>query len=342
LRGSPLLIALFGITLLSASLSAPAFAQPVASGLLHEKLQLACSFLKNLYNSSLQLVRSTPNSSVYYIANDNLLAEKALASCEPTISHAINQSISSCCGTGDDLMHEALLGKKIPLPIHVASISTVANSSRGNLFNNVTPGAAGGNYTVLWEEHNAPGIFPDCTYADITVYTALELKLEGNTTGAQHEMDCLAIMFDGRGMVDEPYKDGSGSEHGIYQTYKFALYLYALQKLSNTYYHRGEENLLRSQGPEGGFHTGYDQTGTYAGTQENVETTSIAIIAISNLSTTGPFPFPFFSIPPWIIYLYTGLAAAAVAVVVTVLVLEQRKRKQTITIRKNGASAVSV
>jgi len=53
------------------------------------------------------------------------------------------------------------------------------------------------------------------------------------------------------------------------------------------------------------------------------------MIAISSLSTTSPFqfPFPIFSIPPWIIYLYTGLATAAVAVVVTVLVLEQRKRK---------------
>jgi len=29
-------------------------------------------------------------------------------------------------------------------------------------------------------------------------------------------------------------KDRSGSEHGIYQAYKLALYLYALQKLSNT------------------------------------------------------------------------------------------------------------
>jgi hypothetical protein len=52
----------------------------------------------------------------------------------------------------------------------------------------------------------------------------LELKLEGNTTGVQHEMDCLTLMFDGRGLVDESYKDGSGSEHGIYQTYKLALY----------------------------------------------------------------------------------------------------------------------
>jgi hypothetical protein len=330
LRGSPLLIALFGITLLSASLSAPAFAQPVASGLLQEKLQLACSFLKNLYNPSLQLVRSTPNSSVYYIASDNLLAEKALSSpsCDPTISQAINQSISSCCGRGYDAMHESLLGARIHLPINDSRIYTVANSTANKLFRNTTPTTAGGNYTVHWEVHNSTGVFPDCTYADVTVYTALELKREGNTTGVQHEMDCLTLMFDGRGLVDEPYKDGSGSEHGIYQTYKLALYLYALQRLSHTCYYGEEENLFRSQGPDGGFHTGYDQVGTYAGTQENVETTSIAIIAISNLSTTNPFVLPFSSVPLWIIYLYTGLAVAAVAVVVAILVLEQRKRKQ--------------
>jgi hypothetical protein len=80
-------------------------------------------------------------------------------------------------------------------------------------------------------------------------------------------------------------------------------------------------------GPDGGFHTGYDQTGTYAGTRENAETTSIAIIAISSLSTTSPFAIPFFSIPPWIIYLYTGLAVAAVGIVFAVLVLGQKKRK---------------
>src|SRR6266487_579651 len=119
-------------------------------------------------------------------------------------------------------------------------------------------------------------------------------------------------MFDSIGMVDEAYKDGSGSEHGIYQAYKLALYLYALQA-TGSYYYGEESNFFRSQGPHGGFHTGYDQQGTYAGTQENVETSSIAMIAISNLSTTSHFPIPFFSIPPWIIYLYAGLAAAAVA-----------------------------
>jgi len=34
------------------------------------------------------------------------------------------------------------------------------------------------------------------------------------------------------------------------------------------------------------------------------------------------------SIPPWIIYLYAGLAVTSVAVVITVLVLGQRKKKR--------------
>jgi hypothetical protein len=45
------------------------------------------------------------------------------------------------------------------------------------------------------------------------------------------------------------------------------------------------------QGPDGGFHTGYDTTGTYAGTQENVETTSIAITTLTSLNTPILAPF---------------------------------------------------
>jgi hypothetical protein len=127
-----------------------------------------------------------------------------------------------------------LLGVRIPLPIHTSTTFTIANSSQGKLFRNITPAKAAGNYTVLWEVHNNTGVFPDCVYADVAVYTALEFKLEGNSTGAQHEMECLNLMFDGKGMVDEAYKDGSGSEHGIYQTYKLALYFYALRLKDHT------------------------------------------------------------------------------------------------------------
>jgi hypothetical protein len=75
-------------------------------------------------------------------------------------------------------------------------------------------------------------------------------------------MDCLSIMYDGHGLADEPYKGGSVSELGIYQTYKLALYIYALLKVSNIYDYNAVDQLLRMQGPDGGFHTGYDQAGT--------------------------------------------------------------------------------
>jgi hypothetical protein len=80
----------------------------------------------------------------------------------------------------------------------------------------------------------------------------------GDTTGAWPGIDCLAIMFDSRGTVDELYKDGSGSEHRICKTYELALYDYALQKISGGRDYRAEKNLLRTQGPDGGFHPGYD------------------------------------------------------------------------------------
>jgi hypothetical protein len=317
-------------------LPAAVVAQPVSSNLLQEKLQSACSFLKTLYNPALQLVRSTPTSNVYYIASDNLLAAKALSPCDKTTSQAINQSIRSCCNNGYDGMHEVVLGVKITLPIHTSTTVTVANSSQGKLFRNITPAAAGGDYTILWQVHNSSGVFPDCVYADTTVYTALELKLEGNNTGVQHQMDCLAVMFDGHGMVDEPYKDGTGLEHGIYETYKLALYLYALQTTS-AYYFGEQDILLRSQGLDGGFHTGYDQQGTYAGTQENAETTSTAMIGMANLSSPTPFPrLPLLSIPSWIVFLFTGIAVAAVALVIAVIILDERKRKRRPGINLTG------
>ena len=76
----------------------------VSASLFQEKMQLGCSFLKSLYNPSLQLIRSTPSSNVYYIASDNLLAEKALSSCDPTTSKAINQSI---CHLGEVVVRQA-------------------------------------------------------------------------------------------------------------------------------------------------------------------------------------------------------------------------------------------
>jgi hypothetical protein len=217
-------------------------------------------------------------------------------------------------------MHESLLGETIPLPIHTPTTHVIANSTSGKLFQNITPTAAGGNYTILTEQHNSPAILTDCTYGDVTVYTLLEQKRENNQTGVQHQYNCLNQMIDSHGIADEPYKDGDPSEHGIYQTLKTALYLYSIH-LQTRHIPTGLlDALLRTQGPDGGFHTGYDQLGTYANTFENAETTSIVIITLSSLTL---FPLP----PAWL--LITGIATlvAGVAAVLIVVLLDKRKTR---------------
>src|SRR5213592_2140608 len=176
--------------------------------MVQQRIMAACEFLISLYNPALQLVKTTPSSNVYYTASDNLLAKKAVVYCNTAIGQNITQSISTCCGAGNDYMHESFLGQQIPLPIHNGTVYSIANSTAGTLFRNVSTTTAGDSYMVLWEVHNATGILPDCTYGDIAVHTALEMKLEKNVTGVQHEMECLNTMFDGYGIVHEADKNG--------------------------------------------------------------------------------------------------------------------------------------
>jgi hypothetical protein len=149
---------------------------------------------RSVIRTELGLVRSTSNSNIYYIASDNLLAAKAITYCNKTIGQNISHSTRRCCGNGYGHNRGILLGAKITLPMHDPHVYTIANSTSPS-------------YSILWEVDNASTIPPDCTYADVAVYTGLELNLEKNATGTQHEMDCLSIMYDGHGLADEPYKD---------------------------------------------------------------------------------------------------------------------------------------
>lgn len=154
-------------------------------------------------------------------------------------------------------------------------------------------------------------------------------------------LNILNTMYDENGIIDEPYKNGTPSEHGIYQTYKLALHIVHQTKLSQEPFPGQVENLLRMQGPDGGFHTGYDQTGTYAGTLANAETTSILIITL-NLVASQQLPcFPFLCLQPLttIITYFIIATAAGVAITVGFIYLEQRKRRETL---KNAVKPTSV
>ena len=73
----------------------------------------------------------------------------------------------------------------------------------------------------------------------------------------------------------------TGKQAGQYQTYKLALYIYASKVLGYPVNQSAEEDMLRMQNTtSGGFYTGYDSNFSNNGTNTNVETTSLAILAL--------------------------------------------------------------
>jgi len=114
------------------------------------------------------------------------------------------------------------------------------------------------------------------------------MNRRGNAPGTLEMLSVLSTMWDGKGMVDEPFKAGPG----IYQTYKDALYQLVLTKLSQPIPIGLVDSILRMQGLDGGLHTGYSANSTYAGTGENTETTSIAIIGLSEQLPSHSWLYP--------------------------------------------------
>src|SRR3989454_6864218 len=236
------------------------------------RITRACTFLDSLYNPSVHLVRETPSNHTYWIASDNLLAQQALQECGSSNAQSIQAILNNakCYQQGNDHMHESFLGRSIPLPIQNATTYTVTG-----YWKSLTNSQETDNYTVKWEYHNGTGTLSPYVYGDIAIYTLLEYKRRNNETGVQDMIQVLNTMWTGTGIADEPYK-----QSGIYQTYKTALYAYALTLQSIHVPATVTAALLRMQGPDGGFHTGYATNLTYAGTDENAETTSIAILAL--------------------------------------------------------------
>ncbi len=171
-------------------------------------------------------------------------------------------------------MHEATFGIPIDLPIRVANTY------------NVTDHFPSGSWKVYYENHNGTGFLSDSQYGDVAAYNALELEREGNHAAALRDVALLNWMYDGHGIQDDVFRfSAKPEENGIYQTFKSALYVLALVKTGQKIPSGLLTTVLSMQGADGGFHTGYDVSGSHSLTQENVETTSIAMFAIR--STPG-------------------------------------------------------
>jgi hypothetical protein len=267
----------------------------------------ACQFLHSLYNSTLQLVRETPSSNTYWIASDNLLAQGTLSQCNPILPQPITIGIGQnpCCNKGNDLMHEAILGRPVPLPIHNATIYDVTRdwtNSAGNM--------------ILYEYHNGTGVLSPSSYADVAAYTALESIRRGDRGAVLENLNMLNKMWDANGMVDDAFTNTNSTARREYQTYKDALYLFVLQKAPQFEPWNLLERILTMQGPDGGFNTAYYPNGTYAGQSENAETTSIVTLALEAL----------LQVPWWETYWYLFLIPIPPAAILLFLLLHHKPR----------------
>jgi len=167
-------------------------------------------------------------------------------------------------------------------------------------------------------------IIPDWQkYADLLLLEVINLFNQNNDT-YRGLWDNATKIWAGLGMTDEPYRMDK-----TYQTYKLALFIIASNITGETIPKDGAhaiEILVKRQNPNnGGFTTGYlTETLSDPNATENVETTSLAICA---LSPDIPWSWPQEPFLP-IIILIILLVIIVVVIISIISVVGIRRRKR--------------
>ena len=239
-------------------------------------------FLEDQYVAEVGLLRAArfvyPENVTIYVANDNVLAAKALAVLGSPLAIHILYVLNHNFSGGWNGKVDVLLGKDIPDKFY-ASYNEYIGEING--------------YTILYERLNRSMVINDWyNYADLLVYYALDKLLIGSRFEAERAFLNLTKMWDGYGFRDNPVK-----KHGVYDVYKCALYIYlyraldaAGSKLVSKYkyiYDKCLEIITMAQDPVfGGIYTSYKVVDTKIivlkgeGHDMNTETTSIVVLAI--------------------------------------------------------------
>ncbi len=134
--------------------------------------------------------------------------------------------------------------------------------------------AEGKNISITLNNH--PGTLNPDNFGDIAFLEAISYHDIGNSTKAVQLFQIGASMYDGIGIKDSVWQ-GQGHQ---YQTFKLALYIYVGKLLGQSVPSSAYTNLLRMQGTDGGFYSGYSSSFSTGTTLENTETTSLAILAL--------------------------------------------------------------
>jgi len=235
-------------------------------------------FLESQYVEDAGLLRAAtiaePDNATIYVANDNLLASRALAVLGSPLATKVLTTLNNNFSGGWNGKVDVLLGKDIPDTFYGPKYEVI--------------GIING-YTILYEKNDESVTIKDWyNYADLLVYHALDRLLWGSRPEAEKSFLNLTKLWDGYGFNDTVTKNTS-----VYAVYKCALFIYLYRALeaagSNIIYDYKDiyekclEIISKAQDPvKGGIHTDYrvvDGEIIIQGDM-NTETTSIVVLAL--------------------------------------------------------------
>jgi len=239
----------------------------------HSK-ESAYSYLVNSYNSTIGLCYENPeNKSVYWVANDNVLASYALQQWNREIADNISETIkriakeyglpTSQTGIPLNCRAEILLGYNVDYFFNRTELVTLNSSYYGSILKTEKA-----NNSLL-KDFDFEG------YADLLCYASLVEWRKQNYSGADYYYEKVKAMWDGNGFRDAVFTNN-------YSTYKLGLF-YFLNKMTRNGSFVFEKQLIervwQCQDSNGGFKTDYYGNGSFPVCQTNTETTAIILLS---------------------------------------------------------------
>jgi hypothetical protein len=272
-------------------------------------LKAAVNYLIENYNSTVELIPEVPGGNTYWLYSDSFLASLALDSYNSQypgnstivdIALNLSRAVSHCKEGLADSFNQYMLLKSTNVSLNPVIIH---NSSSYTVYNYTVGRHAGAIINVTTNDGSgilSPDDYADIAFIEAVLYHNIALQEKAN---ANYQVG--GGMYNGVGMNDSAFQKGTQKDQ--YQTYKLALYLYASKTLGVQFPDNVETNMLRMQSGNGGFYTGYDKNFLNNGTDTNVETTSLAILALLPAHSSPMFPAFAVAVSAVIVIALTGI-----------------------------------
>ena len=239
--------------------STPAVMSSKALPPIAESVVRGRAFLTNLFDASVDLLPEFRGSHTYWLFHDNYLAAHALAATRPDLSQRIRSALGRFGITNSGKIEIVFDEAPRPLPFRAYHLTDVATVDGRKIRTEVVTT----NIMQGWE-----------SYADLLLLASIA-QSRGAPGEARRNFDRATAMWDGRG-----FQDPATRRHGIYATYKLALYLIAADRLALSPPLATDvlAQLRALQASDGGWRTDYNAAGPQGLT--NVETTCLALRAL--------------------------------------------------------------